>query len=60
METIPNTGKYRITDLKTQTVSFTDDILDAVEIADYLKRLGHNVRMLNTETGADFFWQANP
>lgn len=49
--------RFKIEDMTTNTESATTDILEAVWSMDFLRGLGHDVRIIDTETGRHFFWR---
>lgn len=49
--------RYTVTDDKTGIEYKSACILDSIQTADLLRRLGHSVSMINTQSGAQFHWQ---
>jgi len=49
--------KYVLTDVKTGSEARYDDIVEAIGNMDRLRSLGHDVEMVNVETGQTFHWR---
>lgn len=52
-----NLGRFKIEDLALETESWENDLIEAIARMDYLRQLGHDIRMTDTQTKRDFFWR---
>lgn len=50
-------SRYILEDITANTESKTDDFLEAISLIDFLhKKMRHQIKLTNTETGQEFNW----